>query len=631
MSFLYPIGLLGLIGVPILIIIYIIKSKYTEQTVASTYLWTLSERFLKRKNPISKLSGIISLILQILAVVTISFAIAHPVFTLSGLANEYCFVLDGSGSMRIEQEGRTRFELAKEKIEGIIDESAGGSTYTLIYMGATTRTVYERLTDKEEALSLLHETQVSDVEVDESEAIGLAQGYFNANPSILTYLVTDVNYDKSLCSNVQLMRVGKPVNNVAINNVAYTFMGGTLKVTGYVKSYYADKTVNLQLFVDDFDKPKTTGGWRVNASDPAGTYFELTCEADSFSKMKIAVEQKDALASDNAEIIFNMKSEITYKTLLVSDTPFFFESSIGAVSGAAVKTVSTEDYKKDQALSENSQQYSRGYGLYIFDTYAPKELPKDGTVWMINPQSQTNGSGFTVQDPAVVVGDGAKLEKTNSSSSTAKKLTANLFDQDIYIAQYVKCGLYKNFTTLYTYRGNPIIFAGSNSHGNREVVFAFSLRDSNLALLIDFVTLTGNMLDYSFPAFLEKVSYAAGEELEVNVTANCERIKLQKPSGEVAYLDTDVTVAKYTLDEVGEYTLTVSVAGSPREFSVYASIPEAERSPYTVSQQPFALQGEAGNESYDGIYDELWILFIIIALVFIADWAVYCYEKYQLR
>ena len=51
MTFLYPIGLLGLIGVPILIIVYLIKNRYTEQTVSSTYLWRLSERFIKRKNP----------------------------------------------------------------------------------------------------------------------------------------------------------------------------------------------------------------------------------------------------------------------------------------------------------------------------------------------------------------------------------------------------------------------------------------------------------------------------------------------------------------------------------------------------------------------------------------------------
>ena len=49
MSFQYPLGLLGLIGIPILIIIYIIKSMYTEQTVSATYLWTLSEKFLKKK------------------------------------------------------------------------------------------------------------------------------------------------------------------------------------------------------------------------------------------------------------------------------------------------------------------------------------------------------------------------------------------------------------------------------------------------------------------------------------------------------------------------------------------------------------------------------------------------------
>ena len=47
MTFLYPLGLLGLIGVPLLILIYILRSKYNEQTVPSTYLWTLSEKFFR--------------------------------------------------------------------------------------------------------------------------------------------------------------------------------------------------------------------------------------------------------------------------------------------------------------------------------------------------------------------------------------------------------------------------------------------------------------------------------------------------------------------------------------------------------------------------------------------------------
>ena len=77
MSFEYPLGLLGLIGVPIIIIIYIIKNKHTEQIIPSTYLWQLSEKFLKKKKPISLISGIISLILQLIAIISISLLRHH--------------------------------------------------------------------------------------------------------------------------------------------------------------------------------------------------------------------------------------------------------------------------------------------------------------------------------------------------------------------------------------------------------------------------------------------------------------------------------------------------------------------------------------------------------------------------
>ena len=113
MTFLYPLGLLGLIGVPILIIIYIIKNKYMEQTIASTYVWTVSERFLKRKRPISVIAGIISLILQILAVIFISFSVAHPVILYPGQAYDYYLIVDASGSMMFKTEESSRFEEAK--------------------------------------------------------------------------------------------------------------------------------------------------------------------------------------------------------------------------------------------------------------------------------------------------------------------------------------------------------------------------------------------------------------------------------------------------------------------------------------------------------------------------------------
>lgn len=627
MSFLYPIGLLGLIGIPILIIIYIIKSKYMEQTVSSTYLWTLSERFLKRKNPISKLTGIISLILQILAVTFISLAIAHPVITLKGLANEYCFILDASGSMQIEDKGVTRFQQAKDKIGEIIEESSGGSRYSLIYMGSTTNVVYEKITDKETALQRLEEQQVSDTEVDRTEALGFAQGYFQDNPSVLTYLATDVNYGTTKGTNVTFLKVGKIVDNCGLQNVSCSVVANQLTVTGYLKAYTSSKNVTLELYVDDFSAPKKQAPWMANASEAAGSPFMITCEAEGYSKVKVAIREADALADDNQVILYNEKAngddndEVAYKTLIVSDTPLFIKTAIAAVSNAQVEVKAPTEYKGES-----------GYGLYIFQNCTPDTMPKDGTVWLINPEEQVENAGFTVQNPDVMIPNGAPLQPSDSTSSTVQSLIGNLLDEEIYIAEYVKCGLYRNFTTLFEYNKNPILFTGSNTYGNRVVVFAFSFADSNLPGLSSFIVLINNLFEYSFPQFLDKTFYYAGEELTVNATANCESVKIQMPSGKIEYLNINDTIGKLRLTETGVYEITLTVAGTARKFNIYAAIPEAERAVYATGQlQEFALQGTAKNEGYDGIYDNLLILFIILALIFAADWMVYCYEKYQLR
>ena len=72
------------------------------------------------------------------------------------------------------------------------------------------------------------------------------------------------------------------------------------------------------------------------------------------------------------------------------------------------------------------------------------------------------------------------------------------------------------------------------------------------------------------------------------------------------------------------------VSGSKREFSVYSSVSELERAPM-ITEEEFSLQGEKENNGFDGEYDPMMILFIALVVLFIADWGVYCYEKYQLR
>ena len=190
MSFHNPLGLLGLIGIPIVILIYIIKNKHTEQIVTSNYLWHLSEKFLNKKKNVSLISGIISLLLQIIAITMISLVIAHPIIYIPNGAKEYCFILDGSGSMNMVIEEKSRIDIGKDEIKNIINSSADGSKYTLIYASDTARVVYEKFDNKEKACELLEDLKPSGVSVTYDSILKHVQKYFNENKSMITYLVT---------------------------------------------------------------------------------------------------------------------------------------------------------------------------------------------------------------------------------------------------------------------------------------------------------------------------------------------------------------------------------------------------------------------------------------------------------
>ena len=143
MTFVNPLGLLCLIGIPIIVVIYILRNRFNEQTVTSTYLWTLSEKFFKRRNPFSGLTGIISLVLQLLTVVAITLAVARPVFVLPESAGEYCIMIDGSGSMDMRSEGSTRFERAKREAAKLIRSAKDGSSFTLVLVADEVTLPYE--------------------------------------------------------------------------------------------------------------------------------------------------------------------------------------------------------------------------------------------------------------------------------------------------------------------------------------------------------------------------------------------------------------------------------------------------------------------------------------------------------
>ena len=618
MRFLFPLGLLGLIGVPIIVIIYILRNKFNEQTVPSTYLWLLSEKFFKRRNPLSGLTGIISLVLQILTVVTVSLAVARPIFILPNSASEYCFVLDASGSMRMLVDGKTRFERAQEKIENIIDSANAGSSYTLVLASNESTVCFERLTDKELALEIVQAQKCSDGAVDYTQPLATAQGYFDENPSSLVYFVTDTAYENH--DNVTLISVAtQDDENHAVCDVESSFIGGTLSINANVLSYSSNAELSVGLYIDNATTPSATA--TVQSVAEQKIPVTLSAHVDAYSRFTVRIENSDIWAADNEFVCYNQKNESSYSILIVSETPFFLQAAFDSVTDCTVDTLTPDAYTQSGAPN--------GYGLYVFHSYTPQVLP-DAAVWLINATGSVEDAGFSTRG-IVELDEPSTIEKSTSTATIAKKLLTGIDGKNIYIDEYVKCsGMYTKFTTLFTYDSNPVIFAGVNALGNREVVFAFDLHKTDLSLSIDQVLLVSNLLSYSCPDVLDKTAYVCGEEATVNIVANARNVKAIMPSGEELFVDDTQDIASIRLQQIGTYTIVMNVAGVEQTYQLYASATEKESNPLPVGSS-FAISGEQQFEKTDGEFDPIVILFVCIALVFIADWMVYCYEKYQLR
>lgn len=613
MSFTYPLGLLALIGIPVIILIYILRNKYNEQTVTSTYIWKLSDKFLKRRNPLSGLTGIISLILQLLTVAVIAFAIAKPIFVLRDAAFDYRFVLDVSSSMQMANGDATRFERAQEEIIDIIKDSKNGSSYTLVCVSNETVVGFEKVNKKDVAIALVEEAEVRDTTSSYAEVLSAAQSAFDDNPSAKIYVITDKTYKGY--ENVEVIDVaGTGQQNYAVLNATYSHAGGKLKVGAEVVSYTGEAEVGVALFVDGVEKARKP----LSLTKDVVT-TEFTASVDTFDSFEVRLLETDAYGLDDRIITYNVESDKTYNTLIVSETGFFFEAVIDAWLDSQITVVTPKQY---EVITEK-------YGLYIFDCYTPSVLP-DGAVWLINADKGIENVGYGTRGK-VSLGSASTIEKSQSTSTVVRKLLEGVDGNGIHIANYVKySSMYLPFYTLFSYDSNPLIFAGVNGLGNRQVVFGFDLHESDFALSTDFVMLVRNLLEYSFPDVIEESNYTVGEEAIVNVLANAESAKAIAPSQKEIFIDTETATTALLLEEVGTYVIKMTVAGVESNYKMYVSADAAESKPL-VEEEPLAVTGEKGNEKIDGEFDATTLLFILLAVLFVADWGVYCYERYQLR
>ena len=119
MRFLNPAGLWLLLGIPVLIIIYLIKAQHEDRPVSSTYIWKLSSRFMKKRLPMQRIKKILVFAMQLVMIITLSLMAARPA-VVNGESCDYIAIVDASASMKIQDDsGTSRFEYALKAVAAL--------------------------------------------------------------------------------------------------------------------------------------------------------------------------------------------------------------------------------------------------------------------------------------------------------------------------------------------------------------------------------------------------------------------------------------------------------------------------------------------------------------------------------
>src|SRR6266540_6414821 len=142
MPFAAPLALLGLLFLPAVVAMYLLKLRRDEAVVPSTLLWTRLVADVEANAPWQKLRRSLLLLLQLLLVVALALLAARPFLERpAGLARDLVLVIDASASMSATDVAPDRLAVAKTRaIEALRDLPAGGRV-SVIAAGRTAKVV----------------------------------------------------------------------------------------------------------------------------------------------------------------------------------------------------------------------------------------------------------------------------------------------------------------------------------------------------------------------------------------------------------------------------------------------------------------------------------------------------------
>ena len=521
MTWLLPIGFLGLIGVAALIAIYIIKPNYQQRRVSSTYVWRLSLKYKKKKLPVNKLQNVIQFICQLLILTIAGLLIAQPVLSAleSSDPNEKVIIIDASASMLVSEDEETRFDRAIDEAKTLAEASFyDGGLVTVILADSSPDYVVQRIgaEDSEELYRQLDELKCTYGSADVEGAVALAESVLDKNNAAEVYFCTAKKYQDT--NKIKVVDVSERNDwNAAVLDCRAEFDENNHYVIsvdvgcyGRTESVY----VNVVIYSPN-GKEQSIEVQKVEYFDPSEEEKTITFTTDDFGNYAVysydsinayvSTDTPDSFADDDVFVLYGGIKPVI-KIQYASTLPNRYFS--GVIRAMRQYMRGSWDIKLTEVKDEEKMA-TEGFDFYIFEHTMPADMPTDGIVLLVNPDVAPYGSDLEVGDSIQTTSPDDPL-----ASGVSHPLMDNITCEGISIALYKEILSAPGYQELAYYNGNPVILC-KEDQGQKVVVWAFDLNYSTAALT-EFSAMMLNMFNYFIPETFTSTSFEIGETVEFN-------------------------------------------------------------------------------------------------------------------
>ncbi len=563
MPFATPLALLGLLFVPAVVAMYLLRLRRRETIVPSTLLWQRLAADVEANAPWQKLRRSLLFLLQLLLVVILALLAARPFLERpAGLARDIVLIVDTSASMSAKDIPPDRLAAARDLAKDALKDLPAGGKVSVIEAGRTARIVATGSTDLGRVRQAIDSIRPSVTRGDLTDALALAQQLAVQSGDAEILVATDAALATAPTTKVdapiRVLRVGDPKGsrNQAIVALAVRTAPSAVTRSVFISVANLDleaATRRVEVWGDDHLVETRT--IQVDAQQKADVIVDdIPADVGTIEVRLTAADgtdpaaRPDLLAADDRAWAV-VPPQRPRNILVVGEGDPYLETALSYLPNSRLFGLKPSEYPAGAVRTDGS-----AWDLIIFEGNVPATLPATPVLAIAPPTSSALGEvGSVLANPGIgTLGTDEPIlryvDLTTTHIAEARELTLPAWARNVIPGP----------------KGAPLLYAGIRA-GVPTAVLAFEPRKSDLPLQVGFpilvANLTGELLGGSAAPI---AAVAPGDPINLTVPTSATGLHVVRPDGSAVDLVPGIAagpaVTFTRTDLLGVYTATPIVA-----------------------------------------------------------------------